>query len=187
MPIGSIETEAQLLEFIRANGLEDAMTLIRQLQAGMPMARVYRDTTQSIPDQTETAIQFNAVDFDTGGFYDVAHNTRLTARRAGSHLVIANVQFASLGAGTIESYAIVRKNGGGAGTSVGPFESEVNTDATADPGYSLSGMTMELDVGDYLECYAYQDNSGGSAVNVQFIAGRSPVFTIAWLGAVGAV
>jgi len=149
-----------------------------------PAVRVKRTANQSITNQTETAIQFDAEDFDIGGpSHDTStNNTRLTAPVDGLYAVTFNFQWNNFAAASpIEAYGIVRKNGSGAGTSAGPFEDAQSIQTSDDPALSASGL-VSMVAGDYLELYAYHDsNTGAAALDVKFLAGRSPVFTWYWV------
>lgn len=51
-----------------------------------PAARVERTTSQSIPNNTITAISFDTENFDTGGFWTVGSPTRLTVSEEGLYM-----------------------------------------------------------------------------------------------------
>jgi hypothetical protein len=62
-----------------------------------PAARVHCSTTQSIPNRTNTALVFDAVFFDHGGYWNVVNPTRLTVPvgRAGLYSVGAQAHLQS--------------------------------------------------------------------------------------------
>ena len=121
-------------------------------------ARVERTSSQSIPNKTNTAIQYDTENWDTDGMADlVSHNTRITIQEDGLYEVFAVVVFDFNTTGV--RYANVALNGtgnwiGGAGTMA--YEGY--------PTLNVNIPKVELSADDYLEIYVYQ--SKGSALDV---------------------
>jgi N-acetylneuraminic acid mutarotase len=58
-----------------------------------PAVRVYHNTTQSIPHNTNTTLAFNSERFDTDAMHDTAtNNSRLTAKTAGVYIITGTVE-----------------------------------------------------------------------------------------------
>jgi hypothetical protein len=141
-------------------------------------ARVWRDSAQSIPDATATAISFSDEISDSGNMWVVGSPTRLTVAIPGLYLVTAQGSFSGSTGGTAREIMIM-KNGSdiisdALNTHYGENSTNINTTAIA-----------YLAIGDYVEMKVFQ-NSGG---NLDFrsetggsISGRSPVFMISRIG-----
>ena len=73
-------------------------------------ARAYHNTTQSIPNATDTALAMNSEEYDTDTIHDTAtNNSRLTFKTAGKYLVWAEIEWAANGTG--ERFVAIKKNG----------------------------------------------------------------------------
>lgn len=120
--------------------------------------RVYRSTTQSLPNNTLTAISFDSTRWDTHGFHDPAVNpTRLTMRgKPGLYYCYAHLTFNAHATGFRE--VILRVNGG-----AGPdIAYEIDSPGSAAFGQRIGvGTAWVLDSFDYMEVMARQ-NSGAA-------------------------
>ena len=134
-----------------------------------------KSTSQSIANNTETAVTFDTEDFDTNGFHDNAtNNSRITipSGYAGKYLFTYMVTFVSNSTGI--RYLGIRKNG-----TVVKYPAENSAIATDSTPLSFS-VILNLAVGDYVDIVAYQ-NSGGS-LNLTG-AGANSYFQAQFLGA----
>jgi hypothetical protein len=139
---------------------------------GAKGVRAHRATSQSIPNTTSTAVQWDAEGFDTSGFHDnVTNNTRLTvpAGEGGRYLVSGVISMF----GTLGTYreVLIRVSG----TNVGLINL-----APAEFGRFPFAFAITVAAGEYVEVFVAQ-NSGG-ALDVQ--AGASESFvTLMKIGA----
>jgi hypothetical protein len=128
-----------------------------------PRCRLYRSSTQSIADATETAVVWNAESWDNDTLHDLVTNpSRVTIQTShgGVYRVAASVQLQSMTTGFV--YLTLWLNGVGSGTLLA--RSTVGVSATFDPGLHVS-CDYSFAAGDYVEAAVYQTN--GSARNVQ--------------------
>lgn len=136
-------------------------------------ARVYRTTPQSIPQNVNTAISFDAERNDLPGWHDPANPTRLTAAVSGTFLVGCCVEWAASGlaggrytsikfGGTLN----LASQGGGLGGSESIVH-QVNTQ-------------VYMNAGEYVEIVVFQ--STGGPLNVLADIAQSPE---AWLSKIG--
>jgi hypothetical protein len=124
-----------------------------------PGCRVYRNTSQSIPNVTDTVLAWNAVRYDTDGMWNSGTPTRLTAQTAGRYLLGAAVTFDGSSGGGWRQVALRSSvsarvaiggspaRGAGAGTHVVPLVTD-----------------WLLSVGEYVETYVYHDSGGALSV-----------------------
>ena len=126
-------------------------------------------------NDTDTAITFNAEEFDTDGFHDNStNNSRITipSGKGGKYLIIAQVSFATSSVGN----RAVSINLNGANTI-----NFIQHAPSPTFGYRGSAMAiLNLSAADYIEVIASQI-SGGS-LNVSFGA-NSTRFGVVYLGA----
>lgn len=114
-------------------------------------ASVLRTSTQSLPDDTSTAIAFESAAFDEGDLWDIGAATRLTIADDGKYLVGATLSFAADTTG--KRQLIVRLNG----TDV-IAASEIPAVAGAEN--VCIAIVADLVATDYLELMALQDSGG---------------------------
>jgi len=110
-------------------------------------------TSQSIPNDTYTKIQFNTEEYDTANAYDNSGNYRFTvpSGQGGKYYIYSAVRMASSSATLTLN---LRLNGSNAGfSSVKAVSGELHT--------ILLTFSKSLSAGDYLEVYLRQQ-SGGS-------------------------
>lgn len=132
-------------------------------------AKVYRNTTQSIPNATPTVLVFNAEYFDTDAMHDSSgsYPSRLTATTIGKYVVTANVGFDANATGT--RMVGIKLNGSTyvAQQTWAGFAGDSNI-------VSLTA-TISMNVGDYVELFAYQ--TSGGALNIVAFDQSTPVFS----------
>ena len=131
-----------------------------------------KTAAQSIPNNTDTIITWNAERFDTDAFHDNSTNTsRMTipSGKGGKYLVLGSAYYVT-GSGYRELHVL--KNG----NIVNYFYGVINTDYE----FLTISTIVECIAGDYLELRGYQ-NSGGA---LNFNAGADgSFFSVTYLGA----
>jgi hypothetical protein len=144
-----------------------------------PLASLYQSSTQSIPLNTYTGIQFNAENFDTHGGHDPStNNTRWVCPSgwAGYYDLSGCVMFASDGTGIRIAY--MRVNGT---TTV--RGSLVRVAPVADGFGNAVGtptITWLLAAGDYVELVALHTNVPNSAISTYVTDPYMPAMNIAF-------
>lgn len=143
---------------------------------GTPIAaRAYKSAaTQSIPVTTSTKVTLDVESFDTGG--NIAAS-RFTATTAGYYQVNASIGYGQADTEADKYYACLIYKNGTPYTETG-FS---NSLAAASIVASASDI-MYLDVGDYVELFAYQNGTGAVLVSNDE---QSTFLSISTLGAVG--
>ena len=130
-------------------------TEYKQFKPGDISCSVYSSSTQSIPNSSHTAVNFNSEHFDTDSMHDTStNNSRITVKTAGKYMVVANIVFAFNATG--QRQVQIRVNGS---TYRGKVFLDANS-ATYGNRMNVSAI-LDLDVDDYVECVVWQ-NSGGS-------------------------
>lgn len=148
--------------------LVDALNFL----ANKPACRATRSAAKSIPNASETIIDF---DSETGGYdTDSMHttggsNTRITINTAGLYLVTFTGQLAA--ASTYDRIRAFIRLGGA--TNIGGAQAAKTTGSIA-PELDIS-LVYKFAVTNYIEVDLFQDGTG-SAQNLS-----SPVFTATWL------
>lgn len=166
---GDKPTAAQFNQDIRDNA---------SFLANPPACRVYHNTTQSIPDNTETVVSFNSERYDTNSMHSTSVNTsRITINTAGLYLVTFGGAVVD-GSDYIQSYANIRLNGA---TFIAYHNHTGNGANTWFPLITLSTV-YKFAVSDYIEVLMYQDNSAGAARNLRSTGNWSPEFSATWIG-----
>ena len=127
--------------------------------ASNPAFRVYRSADQTgISDASITKVQFDAEEFDVGGYYDNSTNYRYTPLIAGYYFFVSVIQVAGTGIDQITNN--LQKNG----TAIS-WNTIMNSDSGA--GYSGSSvMNSSLlfmnGSTDYVESHIFVDVSSGT-------------------------
>jgi hypothetical protein len=159
----------------KRNTIEDGIFNAHQ----QPAVRVTHNTTQSITNNTDTALAFNTERFDQAGGASstqhdtVTNNSRLTCRFAGIYQITGQVEWASSAAGARRIYLRV-----GGATII--CRSPAVAGATDDVGRLTLSTLYSLAVNDFVELIVWQ-NSGG-ALNVASAANYSPDFMMVRVG-----
>lgn len=138
--------------------------------ANKPVCRVRRTTAQSIPNNTETAITFDAERYDVGTLHSTVSNTsRITFIDPGVYDLKGNIEFATNGTGIRQ--VGIRLNG-----SIYLCLIDVATLASS-PVYLNVATEDKFIAGDYVELVAYQNS--GVALNAN-IGRHSMEMTARW-------
>ena len=133
-------------------------------------ARVYNNANISIPDDTPTALTFNAERWDTDEIHSTVSNTsRLTCKTAGKYLIIGNIQWVSEDADTRRS-VLIKINGT---TYISTTDSDSGANATSAQNTTT---IYDLAVDDYVELFVLQ--ASGGSLNVRYNANMSPEFSM---------
>lgn len=140
-----------------------------------PMGAVNRSSNQSISDATDTAVQWNAEDFDLPSA-EAAHDnssnpSRYTVKTAGKFFVAASVQFAANATGGRDLWFSV--NGANA-----YYKARLHTASASANSFVLASglLPVSLVVNDYIEVFVRQ--SSGGALNVS----SGSYFSAIWMG-----
>lgn len=143
--------------------IADILKVIRA-SSERPIVRCVANATQSITDNTVTAIAFAAEDWDTNGFHDpVTNNSRITPNIAGYYRFTGAV-FMGGRTDYVSIDCAMRKNGG---TAVAPAERKIfSTAATQVSGTVSVQCTVQMLMNgttDYCELVVLQDNAANAA------------------------
>jgi hypothetical protein len=145
-----------------AGGIVQAadITSLAALTTAKPLVRLTASGTQSLADNTATAIAFTVEDFDTHGFHDTAtNNSRITPSVAGYYRATGGAAFEAQ-ATPVVSQAYIRKNGSSGMATAG--RTAPGTQAftlITSVIVSLNGST------DYVELVMQQDSAGADNTN----------------------
>lgn len=136
-------------------------------------ARVTHGSAQSITNNTVTTLAFDTEISDNDVIHDNAtNNSRLTAKTAGTYLIIGNVRWDANTTGT--RVCEIRINGGTiiAENYAAPTPSSVMSHVVA--------TIYEMAVNDYVELRVTQFSGG--ALNVAVVSASSPLFMMKRIG-----
>lgn len=132
--------------------------------------KLYNDGTQSISNNSATAILFGAEEYDTDAYHSTGSNTsRITIPSGLDGIYRVSYKIAIPSSNTTGNrIAFVRKNGGTDANNVIGSATFTAPSSTAGQQWGLS-FTVDLVATDYLELFFYQDSGGsintGSAVS----------------------
>jgi hypothetical protein len=162
--------------------LDTDFDVVEQASSQKPICRVVANATQSIPDNTATALTFLQEDIDTHGFHSTSANTsRITPTVAGIYRFYSNciiggrTDYAS-----VETH--IRINGS---TNLAPSDrqgNEVNAVAftvQAEAWVNMNGTT------DYAEAIVTQDNTANVAQVTNQSVNLSSVFMCEYMRSPG--
>jgi hypothetical protein len=137
-------------------------------------AQAYRNSAQSIPNNTFTAISWSSANFDTDVFWSAVNPTRLTVpgALAGQFIVILEVQWASSATGFRE--ILIRKNGT---TTIANLQGPAEAAGSCE---QILTTLCVLAAGDYIE--GLVDQLSGGALNVAFQTAYTPTMSIVFQG-----
>jgi hypothetical protein len=135
-----------------------------------PACRVFHDANQSIPDDTETTVEFNSERFDNNTMHDtVTNNSRITFTDAGLYLVGFHGRFE-----TRSTYSttvpFLRLNGT---TYIADGTAERNAIVPSSIGVTT---LYQFVAADFVEVRVYQNNTAVAARNLLAAAESSPEF-----------
>lgn len=143
--------------------LDEDFASIKAASDEKPVVFVYLSGTQSIADNTLTALSFGAENFDSHGFHSTSVNpTRVTPSVAGIYRVSGT---AYLQAGT--DYTSVRVGARMNGASVQAPAAQSGEDVNAIAGWFFQTMLSFNGTTDYVEMVITQDNVANTARNAQ--------------------
>jgi hypothetical protein len=138
-------------------------------------ARVYRSTSQSIANNTTTAIQFDTVERDDNDYADLGtNNDRLTILEAGWYVVSGSLRYAVNATGARSAW--LEANGANA---FGMQRIQAVTTASTNTNLTAVGVRY-FAAGDYVRLMASQ--SSGGALDVEYAADQAPYLSIHRLG-----
>lgn len=134
-------------------------------------------TAQSIPSASLTVISWDTEEFDVGGFFTSATPTRVTIPTGmnGYYALSGQIAFAATAGGAERTIAF-RKNGT---TNFAYGTAYFTSSAPSTP--NISGRTVYLTAGDYIEVTAYQ-NSGSSVNTLVSVSNVYTYFNVIRLG-----
>ena len=145
--------------------------------SGFVGASAYKVTTnQSLSNNTDTAITFNAEEFDTNSYHDNStNNSRMTipAGKAGKYLLIGNLTFAANASGVRNLQFLIN-----ATTTIGT--TRIATAGLSENTIINCSAIVNLAVADYVEVVAFQTSGGALNVNA---SQSTTTFSIQYLGA----
>lgn len=141
--------------------------------ANRPACRVHNSASQTISNNTLTAITFNSERYDTATMHSTVTNTsRITIPVAGIYNIVGSVEWPANGTGTRQ--ALIRVNGS---TTIAGSTAPGNAAASSP---NTVGTQYKFAVNDYVELMVFQ-NSGGN-LDAQLNANQSPEFSATWIG-----
>lgn len=145
--------------------------------ANPPACRVFHGTTQSIADNTATALLFNSERFDTDSMHSTVTNTsRITFTTAGLYVVTLTFQF-NFGTALTWAEGRIRLNG----TTDLATQSVPGSPAGFAQFITVT-TTYKFAAGNFVEAMAFQDNVGNTPVNVLAAGNSTPEFSAVWVG-----
>lgn len=159
--------------------IADILKMLRA-SAERPIVRCLATSTQSIPNNTMTALAFGAEDWDLpGGWHDpVTNNSRITPTIAGYYRV-TGTYFTGPRTDYTTIDVSVRKNGA---TSLAPAERKNFAIAASQQSQALSvscSLQVQLNgTTDYVELMAFQQNGAAAAQVTNQSARFSSVFEL---------
>jgi hypothetical protein len=134
------------------------------LNSNTPAFEVYLNGDQTLSDNTETKVAFNATTFDTDSAFDISTNYRFTvpSGKAGKYCFYCALNGTALAVTALQQFKVIfRKNGStAAGDERASYHYPMNS-AGAQESIGMTG-TFDLSVADYIEVYALIDDSSGS-------------------------
>lgn len=143
--------------------LDDAGVLTLAKQSA---SKGYRaTTTQDIPHNVMTKVQYNAEDYDVQSEFDSTTNYRFTAKTPGRYLVILKGEVYPFTDVANNRLTIqIQKNGADAGSAVAAF-------VGSNWVFGTSVIVVDLAVNDYLE--GYLRHREGSTINITVGVGKN--------------
>lgn len=137
-----------------------------------PMCRVYRTTTQVITNSSNTALTFDAEEFDTASMHSTVTNTsRITIPVTGIYQIGGNVLWEGSATGARSLFLLV--------DSSDIIQFANNPGAAGGQSQQVTTM-VNLSASQYVELYVAQFSGGD--LDVQFAADYSPSFWCTWQG-----
>lgn len=143
-----------------------------------PLVELRQTSAQSLTTGVSAAVTFNAEDADTdvdgtGGHDNVTNNSRFTARYAGWYQASGAVGFAGNATGRRGAVWFVNGVAPAGGNSV------LQSGSASAICVPARTKHLFLDVGDYVELYAYQESGG--ALNTAVTSAEQSQMTVRWV------
>jgi hypothetical protein len=132
-----------------------AATGTMMVSGNMPAFSAYASGGQSVPNATQTKIQFNNENFDTNNNFDSTTNYRFTPTVAGYYQLNAVVSFNG-GVSAFSAVLTIYKNGASyiSGSLATPVSVSIGASTNGSALVYFNGST------DYAEVYVYQTSGG---------------------------
>jgi hypothetical protein len=140
--------------------------------------RLYMSTNQTISNNTQTALTYQAESFDTNGFHSTSTNTsRITIPSGYTGYYLVQTQAVFVANGTGARFSKVYKNGT---TDVSTGRRVSNLSSTTETSLVGSDI-LYLTAGDYIEHFVLQTSGGNLSMNQDAEAFTG--FNVQFLGA----
>ena len=149
----------------------------------VPRASVYRSTNQSIPNNVQTTIVWDVMEYDTDGMWNPATPTRLTGRAPGVYLFAAGGLWVASGAINDRQLLLVKTNAVTTATTSYP-QSLINSIAANFTGHATA-WPIWLNAGDFVEVRVTQISGAALNFGSATAAVRNNAFEACLLSAFG--
>lgn len=161
--------------------LDELCTAITWCLSGRPLCQLTKTGTQSIPNSTQTAIQWGTRIVDRDGGWALATQTEYIAQTPGIYKVSAFVPWAadSIGSRRLTFQVNTGSNNpaGSGNTTLFGTSSMVSSSASLASCTASSALTPYMYDGDFLQVLAWQDSTGAlSTINSSDFG--PPIWTI---------
>lgn len=153
-------------------------TVITPCGCGFEGARVRSTSDQAIPDNTQTPLSFDTVNFDTDVMFSLSSPTRLTIQTAGKYLLTGNVLFAANATGQRQTN-IARNGDQASGIFLGRNVFPANTVPGLGTAVNVVAV-WDFAAAEYVQLLALQ--SSGGSLNVLFSAVYTASFSALRVG-----
>lgn len=149
------------------------------LYTGKEVARLSRQTTQSVSDTTDTAVQFdrNTLDFFSG-HSTTTNNTRYTPSRPGWYKLSGGVSFTTV-AGSTQIQAWFRKNG--TDNVEGSHGTDTTDTGTSPMSVACKAVSLPMNgTTDYVELMCR--HTSGASIDTATTLARRPMMNVTYGG-----
>lgn len=118
-------------------------------------AKVIRNGTHSIPNNTDSKVQWTGALWDTDSMWDIANPYRITAKTPGKYLIVSKLRWSASQAGTRQMSIVIN--------NLAKVPGSVNDSATGNTvgQDQMAFAVVDLAVGDYIEVWVWQNSGGG--------------------------
>lgn len=142
-----------------------------------PLAIVRATVTQSVSNNTFTAVNFDAEDVDRdGGHSTISNTSRFTCVTEGYYLCTGVIAWAANATGRRICYWAV------SGSPVNGSRLDFYPVQTGNPTIiPMASRLIHLDVGDYLQMMGYHDINGGGALSTAASGSAMSFMTVRWV------
>jgi hypothetical protein len=134
-------------------------------RGGMDLAKGYSTTTQSVPDNTNTAMLMDSIESDGEGYWSSHAPTRLTvpAGKGGVPFIVAGGTFTTLSPAN-DCIVFIRVNGGSGVRGSTRSYSQTGTNHNPIGYIAAKTVPVVLEDGDYIELVIYFDSPGDTGI-----------------------